>query len=279
MARMGREARMQKLLTELISYHAAHARTHLPWRRTRDPYKILVSEVMLQQTQAGRVVPYYRAFLKRFPTVQSLARARLSEVLQLWQGLGYNRRAKHLHLAAKAIARGGFPRSAAQLEELPGVGRYTGKAVAAFAFNAPEVFIETNIRTVFLHHFYASALQKAGTRKIPDAELLALVGEALERSRMEPREFYAALMDYGSHLKKRGVRLNARSAQYVKQSKFKGSLRELRGALLRELLARAQTTASLTKNLSRKKGEVEDALKRLEAEGLVVRRKGRWSAG
>jgi A/G-specific adenine glycosylase len=262
------DARVKKLLKELKTFYRKEGRNHLPWRTTRDPYKVLVSEVMLQQTQVERVIPFYKKFIKKFPTVRALTTSRLPQVLLLWQGLGYNRRAKFLHEAAKTILRshgGSVPRTAGELETLPGVGPYTARAVAAFAFNAPEVFIETNIRTVFMH---ACA---PGRRKISDKELAPLVQKALADSRMQPRDFYAALMDYGSYLKASGVRLNPRSTHYVKQSAFEGSARQLRGALLRSVLQRPATAAELTKNLSRNRGEVERELRRLQKDGLLRR--------
>lgn len=185
---------------------------------------------MLQQTQVDRVIPYYKNFLKQFPTARVLAMAPLSRVLLAWQGLGYNRRGKYLWEAAKTISKDGWG------GKLPGVGPYTAAAVQAFAHNKPTVFIETNIRTVFFYHLsYTSLLQNAG---IDDKELLPLVAEALKKSKMQPRDFYAALMDYGSYLKKQGVRLNSKSKHYAKQSKFEGSARQKRAAKLRELLGR-----------------------------------------
>lgn len=288
---MGEKASIARLLQDMRAHYRAHGRRGLPWRHTRDPYRILVSEVMLQQTQVERVVPYYRKFIKTFPTARSLARAKLGRVLALWQGLGYNRRAKHLWEAAKRISsapalrsgemnttptparRAGAPQGLP--ENLPGVGPYTQGAVAAFAFNQPAAFIETNIRTVFFHHLYKGP----SSGRVSDAELLPLVAEALERSRMEPREFYWALMDYGSHLKKQGVRLNMHSAHYTKQKKFEGSARQLRGAILRELLKRPATLAQLTKNLSRMSGEVRRELIRLRSEELVTQQGSRYSVG
>ena len=194
---------------------------------------------MLQQTQVERVVPFYTAFIKKFPTVRALARAPLAEVLRVWQGLGYNRRAKYLHEAAKIVARGG---SAGQ--KLPGVGAYTAAAVAAFAHDQPTVFIETNIRTVFLYFCFA---RQRG--KVADNKILPLVAEALRQSRMSPREFYWMLMDYGAYLKRQGIKLNARSAHYAKQSKFEGSARQARAARLRRLLARGASDKELSKAL------------------------------
>ncbi len=254
-------AKIKTLVWEARRHYHEEARVHLPWRATRDPYKILVSEIMLQQTQVERVIPYYKKFIRSFPSAKVLARVSLHEVLNHWQGLGYNRRAKYLQEAAKVIAKKGFPKEVADMEQLPGVGHYTARAVAAFAYNKPEVFVETNIRTVFFHHLPG--------RKRTDKQLLKLVEQALVESRMEPREFYSALMDYGSHLKKQGIMLNAKSAHYKKQSTFKGSARELRGAILRELLAHRASLTVLAHKIPRSKDELTHELARLAAEGLV----------
>lgn len=256
------------LLKELKAYYTKHGRGYLPWRKTKDPYKILVSELMLQQTQVERVIPKYTAFIQTFPTAKKLAGAKLSEVLKLWQGLGYNRRAKFLHEASKIIVTQGFPKTVAEMEKLPGVGPYTARAIFAFAHNSSEVFVETNIRTVFFHHL-ASRTVLDGS--ISDKELLPIVREALERSNMTPRDFYAALMDYGSFLKRSGVKLNSKSKHYAKQSKFEGSTRQLRGAIVRALLIKPQTLLQITKNLSRNRGEVERVLAHLERERIITR--------
>ena len=231
---------MPQLLRELKKFYAQHKRD-FPWRHTRDPYRILVSEIMLQQTQASRVVPFYIRFIKKFPTAKALAKAPLSRVLTAWQGLGYNRRAKYLHEAAKIIGREGFG------GRLPGVGPYTRAAVDAFAHNKPTVFIETNIRTVFLHSLIRT--NERMTAKIGDEEILPLVEKALRQSKMQPRDFYAALMDYGSYLKASGVKLNSRSKHYIRQSKFEGSTRQKRAAKLRKLLQKGATEAQLLKAL------------------------------
>ncbi|OGC86199.1 hypothetical protein A2949_02815 [Candidatus Adlerbacteria bacterium RIFCSPLOWO2_01_FULL_54_21b] len=271
-----RKADLNKLVWEARRHYLEDARTHLPWRATRDPYKILVSEVMLQQTPAERVIPYYKKFIRTFPSAKVLARVSLANVLSVWQGLGYNRRAKFLHQAAKIINNKysrydrRFPNTVEEIEKLPGVGHYTARAVAAFAFNSPEVFVETNIRTVFFYHM-------GGRRTLSDAELLPLVARAFRESHMEPREFYSALMDYGAHLKKRGMRLNARSAHYKKQSAFEGSARQLRGVILRELLVHHATLALLVHRIPRSREELTHELTRLTAEGLVSLR-GRYFA-
>jgi A/G-specific adenine glycosylase len=271
---------MQKLVRTLHDFYPKHKRD-FPWRRTHDPYRILVSEIMLQQTQAGRVVPFYKKFIKEFPTARALAKAPLSKVLKNWQGLGYNRRAKFLHEASKVIAEESFPKFAEEIEKLPGVGHYTARAVVAFAFNKPEVFIETNIRTVFLYSCFLQQRNRGSKNKskqISDLEILPLVAQALKKSKMQPRDFYAALMDYGAFLKASGIRVNARSKHYTKQSKFEGSARQLRGALLRELLKKPKTLSQLIKNLSpRTRGEIRHQLIRLEQEELVAHQDGRYA--
>lgn len=239
----------------------------LPWRHTKDPYKILVSEVMLQQTQVERVVPFYTRFIRQFPTSQKLAKVPLSHVLKAWQGLGYNRRAVYLKSSAELLSKksSGLPSRAALFgaasrarlfsqgvtaSHLPGVGPYTAAAIEAFAYNKPTVFIETNIRTVFLHYcFRSNILQNV---RISDKEILPLVEEALKKSKMQPREFYARLMDLGAELKKQGVRVNSRSKHYTKQSKFEGSRRQKRAARLRTLLARGASEKGLQRVLNLK---------------------------
>ena len=123
-------------------------RRDLPWRRTRDPYAIWVSEIMLQQTRVAAVVSYYERFLRRFPDVGTLARARIDTVLTLWSGLGYYRRARHLHAAARILRRDGFPRTAADWRRLPGVGPYTAAAVASIAFGEPAAVVDGNVTRV-----------------------------------------------------------------------------------------------------------------------------------
>lgn len=247
---------------------AAHGRHALPWRRrTATPYAILVSEIMLQQTQVDRVIPFYRAFLKRFPTVRSLASAPLSDVLKAWQGLGYNRRAKMLHEAARSIVAtcgGKIPRDIVVLEKLPGIGPYTARAVAAFAYDKDVVFIETNLRTAAIHHFFSDQ------EKVTDNEILVILEKALPKGRA--RAWYAALMDYGAHLKRSGVRVNARSAAYMKQKVFKGSDREARGAILRALIHGPQPAQRLQVLLgSDRKDQIKRALATLVRDGILLR--------
>ncbi len=264
---MSHDKAILELVAALKKHYKTSARRHLPWRHTRDPYRILVSEVMLQQTQVERVIPYYERWLKLFPTPRVLAMAPLSRVLKAWQGLGYNRRGKYLWETGKILstetsqkkvlgspvsrserlrARLFFQKVSASRAKLPGVGPYTVAAVQAFAFNEPTVFIETNIRTVFFHHIYSGVLQNTS---ISDRELLPLVEQALKKSKMQPRDFYAALMDYGSHLKRQGVRLNQKSKHYAKQSKFEGSTRQKRANKLRALLERGASEREIRRTL------------------------------
>ncbi|HAH61209.1 MAG TPA: endonuclease III [Treponema sp.] len=242
-----------------------------PWRETSDPYAILVSEMMLQQTQTLRVLPKYEAWLKRFPDVQALANAPLPDVLAAWNGLGYNSRAKYLQNACREVCEkynGIFPDTKDGLDSLPGVGPYTAGAVSAFAYNNPEVFIETNIRSVFIFFFF-----NGSEEKIPDEQLLPLVEQTLDRR--NPREWYYALMDYGAELKKRVKNPSRKSARYAKQSKFEGSLRQARGAILRQLTETGSGTLSRiaeTEHIDLYR--LEKAAEKLTAEKLVCEKNG-----
>ena len=219
---------------QIKDFYAAQGRM-FAWRQTRDPYAILVSEIMLQQTQTGRVAEKYDEWLRRFPDAETLAKAPLADVLSAWNGLGYNRRAKYLQQACAAVCAqygGTFPKDKERLDALPGVGPYTAGAVATFAYNSPEVFIETNIRSVFIYYFFTSRGVPA-EQKTADDELLPLIAQTLDRD--NPREWYYALMDYGAELKKSVKHITQQGKAYSKQSKFKGSFREARGAVLRQL--------------------------------------------
>lgn len=214
----------------ILNYYYEHGRK-FPWRETRNPYEILVSEIMLQQTQTERVIAKYSQWLKRFPLVEDVAKAPLQEILFLWSGLGYNRRARFLHEACKKICidyKGIFPDTATELKKLPGIGEYTSGAVSCFAFNNPEIFIETNIRSIFIFFFFPHE------PFISDKEIFPLIEKTIYRE--NPRIWYYALMDYGAVLKKKIKNPNRKSAHYTKQSKFEGSLRQARGAVLRQLV-------------------------------------------
>lgn len=253
---------------KVLTYYKRHGRHHLPWRKTTDPYRILVSEIMLQQTQVERVIPKYQAFIRKFPTCRSLSKASLSEVLIMWQGLGYNRRAKMLQHAAKHCVvehHGAIPRARESLLKLPGVGSYTASAVRVFAYNEPDTLIETNIRSAYIHHFFSDV------KLVPDEKILSLI--RIPRA-TEPRVWYAALMDYGSHIKKTYPNPSRRSATYVRQSPFKGSNREVRGALLKRI-ARGRVDERELYKLPFPKKSVLSQLHALTQESLVSRR-GKW---
>jgi len=247
---------------EVWNYWKRNGRHELPWRKTTDPYKILVSEVMLQQTQVSRVQEKYKEFLKRFPTVRSLSKADFVDVLKVWSGLGYNRRGKFLRDAAIVVVdahKGKIPSDYESLRKLPGIGDYTARAVRIFAFNEPDILIETNTRTALIYHFGGA------TPIIHDREIWMYAKKAAKGQ--DPREWHWALMDYGAYLKRCGVRNNARSKHYVKQSKFEGSLRQKRGEILRNL----QSGKAFKRN-----SEYQTALASLAKDGLVVAKKGKW---
>jgi A/G-specific adenine glycosylase len=247
----------------------------LPWRRTRDPYEILVSEVMLQQTQVARVLGKYSEFLASFPTVDSLAAAPIADILAVWSGLGYNRRALSLQRAAALVVAeygGAFPESLEDLRRLPGVGASTAAALSAFAFGRPHPFIETNIRSAFIHFFFP------GSTAVHDGDILPLVDRTLDRA--NPREWFYALMDYGVWVKKTFGNPNRRSRHYTAQPPLAGSRRELRAQIVRALLAagpQGTDLAAVRQMLpapGRDDGEVASVLADLEKEGFLAIEQG-----
>ena len=218
----------QKLVYE---HYSGNARTLLPWRKTRTPYRILVSEIMLQQTQVERVLDKYKVFIRTFPDFSSLANAPLADILKVWEGLGYNRRAVALQKIAISVMqenRGRLPVNREELLKLPGIGKYTASAILTFACNQPNIFIETNIRRVFIHFFFRNR------ENISDTEILPLIEKTLDAG--NPREWYYALMDYGAMLKKTVENPNRKSAHYKRQSPFHGSNRQLRGMIIKILI-------------------------------------------
>lgn len=261
----------------VLAHYRAHARD-LPWRRTDDPYEILVSEVMLQQTQVARVLPKYEEFLEMFPTVSRLADAPVADVLSAWQGLGYNRRALALHQAAGRIHThhdGVVPDSPADLVGLPGIGPATAAAVCVFAYGKPLPFIETNIRSALLHHFFPEGTD------IRDTDLLPIVEASLDHA--APRDWYYALMDYGAWLKKTYPNPSRRSRHHSRQGPFIGSNRQLRALVLRSLLSArpaGMTAAELTA-LSPHAPRADEAVigtvaNHLAVEGFLIREGDRY---
>lgn len=261
----------KKFIETVWAYYRKEGRYTLPWRKTKNPYRILVSEIMLQQTQVERVIPKYKSFLKKFPSFASLASAPLGDVLREWQGLGYNRRAKMLLECAKVITneyQGVFPKTHSALMKLPGVGHYTAGAVMAFAYNEAVPIIETNIRTVFIHHFFHDDVD------ILDSQIVQLTVLFLDRE--NPREWYYALMDYGAHLKKTIGNQNARSKHYTKQSTFKNSDRHIRGAIIKTLSAQGKTRKSLHLELPFDAQRIDEQVEQLMREGMIVLQKRKY---
>ena len=205
----------------------------MPWRDTDDAYAVLVSEVMLQQTQVARVVPRFAEWMDAFPTLDALAAAPLGVVLERWQGLGYNRRAVALKRCAQEVVErfdGRLPDDPRALRGLPGIGPATAAAVVNYAYRIPAPFIETNVRAIFLHHFFADA------DDVPDRELMPIVEASWDRE--DPRGWGYALMDYGAWLKRQVPNPSRRSRHHTRQSPFEGSRRQKRARLLRSVMGR-----------------------------------------
>ncbi|OHA67256.1 MAG: hypothetical protein A3C82_00105 [Candidatus Wildermuthbacteria bacterium RIFCSPHIGHO2_02_FULL_47_12] len=296
----------------ILSWYKTHRR-NLPWRNTRDPYKILISEVMLQQTQVARVLPKYKEFLQKFPTLEKLAQASDKTLLKVWQGLGYWRRAKylketaHMLVKAKAMNLQTSPRRPAStvsakggvagrehrlanfagnlnsrsfkiplpsdLEILPGIGPYTARALACFAFGSTEAFLDTNIRRVYLHFFFPKR------KDVPDTKIFPIAQKAVWNK--NAKEWHYALFDYGATVLK-DKKINKRSRHYAKQSKFEGSFRSFRTKVMRFLLDQQDqiATKSRIKRLLKEAQSPytsEKILAALEKDGLIKKRKGLYS--
>lgn len=246
------------------SYHATSRRS-FPWREKIIPYHVVVSEVMLQQTQTYRVEPKFVAFVERFPDFESLATAPFDEVLRYWKGLGYNRRAQNLQRIAQAIHlehQGAVPCDPALLQKLPGLGAATAASICTFTHNLPAVFLETNVRTVLIYFFF-DALQQ-----IHDKELYPIAARLLDQT--NPREWYYALMDVGVLLKKRVGNLTRLSNAYTKQSRFEGSRRQIRGRILEYLLAQGSLSReALEQVVADPKGRTASVIDELLKENFV----------
>lgn len=272
---LGAMAQFQEAVWEAYREYGRH---DLPWRQPNDkgefdPYRIMVSEVMLQQTQVPRVIPKFYDFISVFPTFEKLGDASLSDVLQLWSGLGYNRRAKYLWQAARIVRHdwhGVLPRDAESLAELPGIGIHTAGAIVAYSFNQPVVFIETNIRTVVLFHFFQSQ------EGVPDKQIAEVVRQALPEPGLT-REWYWAVMDYGSQLKRQVGNVSRGAAAYTKQSRFEGSRRQIRGAVLRTLGASPKSLADLSAEIPDER--LTAILAQLVGEELIHERNGLFLIG
>jgi A/G-specific adenine glycosylase len=241
-----------------------------PWRQDPSPWGVLVSEFMLQQTQTGRVIPYWERWMRLWPQPEDLANASLEAVVREWSGLGYNNRARRLRDCARLIVErhgGTVPGVPEELRRLPGIGAYTAGAISCFAYNYPSVFIETNIRATVIHFFFQDRLD------VPDAELLPILETVLDRR--NPRKWYWALMDYGAALKKITPNPSRRSAHYTRQSPFQGSFRQIRGRLIRSLVSEGPASPQeLGKRTGIAPPEVYKALEALEKDAMVAENAG-----
>lgn len=262
---------IKKFQTKIWQYYRTHKRD-FGWRNKITPYYVVVSEIMLQQTQTTRVTEKFPEFIKRFPNFEKLAKATPAEVIIAWQGLGYNRRALFLRELARTVItkhKGKLPQNQAELIALPGIGPNTAGSIMAFAFNQPSIFIETNIRAVFLHEFFP---KKVG---VSDTELMPLIAASV--SVKNPREWYYALMDYGVALKKKYKNPSRASQHHHKQSVFKGSLRATRGELLRILAKKPNTLQQLEKAITvfdpTHAAKINNILNILCTEGFVEKKK------
>jgi len=253
-----------------VYYHYDTHGRDLPWRKKTNPYRVLVSEIMLQQTQVERVIEKYKEFLSAFPDFPALAKATLPNLLAVWSGMGYNRRALALKALAQKVVeehRGKLPSDFDSLLALPGIGKYTAGAVLAFAFNKPVVFMDTNIRRVYIHEFFADH------ENIHDDQLIPLVEQTMDRE--NPCKWYNALMDYGTMLKQEFANPNRKSAHYMRQKPFENSNRQVRGKILKVLVGIGTMTASqIVKLTGMDKERVKKNLVDLEKEGFV-RKRGR----
>ncbi len=269
------EKRIEEFQKTVWDFYKKNKRD-FPWRNTTDPYKILVSEIMLQQTQADRVVNYYQRWIKRFPNIASLAEAKFSEIYPFWQGLGYNRRALALQKTAqKAVQEfgGKLPKDILELEKFPGIGPYTARAVSIFSFNTPVACIETNIRRVFIHHFFADK------SNIEDAQILEIAEQVLPKD--NSCEWHWALMDYGAYLKSQIPNPNRRHKNYAIQPKFEGSLRQIRGATLKILSGEPTSLKILIARIKKATNQDTERIKKvlttLEKEEMIVNNKKIYS--
>ena len=256
---------------KIYDHYAKHGRD-LPWRKRITPYRVLVSEIMLQQTQVDRVIEKYKEFLSAFPNFKTLAKAPLPKLLKIWSGMGYNRRALSLRKLAQAVVvehKGRLPSDPHVLLTLPGIGQYTAGALSAFAFNKPVVFMDTNIRRVYIHEFLHDR------RNIHDDELFPLVEKTLDSK--DPRKWYNALMDYGAMLKLEHGNPNIRSVHYTRQSPFENSNRQVRGRIIKALVTGASLTEDrIVTETGMAAGRVRKNLDQLEREGFIMKRRGRY---
>jgi A/G-specific adenine glycosylase len=266
-----------KAFQDIVWRHFREEGRHFSWRKNNNlsAYKIWVSEIMLQQTQTSRVEEKIKPFLRKFPSAKKLSEAGQGAVLAEWVGLGYNRRALNLWKGAKYVRdelNGRIPKTVEELEKIQGIGHYTARAVATFAFDQRHAFVETNIRTVYFNHFFK------GQENVTDKEILEMVEKTLPEENF--REWYWALMDYGVWLKGQGKGMNSKSRHYTKQSKFEGSDRQIRAAIVRYLAKQGKTSVdNLVKNLDFDGDRIEEQIQKQYEEGMIHIRSGIVSLG
>jgi A/G-specific adenine glycosylase len=256
----------QKIVFDFYEHHGRH---DLPWRTKITPYRVYVSEIMLQQTQVDRVIHFFHNWIKLFPSWKALALAPQDTILRAWKGLGYNSRALRMKQVAEIVTNnytGKLPRDKKSLESLPGIGPYTAGAICAFAYQQPVTMIETNIRRVFIHHFFQTK------NNVHDKDIFEFIHQTLPEN--DARRWYWALMDYGAHLGKHIPNPNKKSRHYTVQKKFKGSDREIRGKILEILLEKKNVTIKILfdslKELSRDTDRIEIIIDQLMCEGFLV---------
>ena len=262
------QTQIQDFQRKIWDYYKSNKRD-FAWRQDITPYRVFVSEVMLQQTQTVRVMPKFEQWMQRFDSFQAVATASQHDILKAWQGLGYNRRGLALYNASKMIVdqwAGVLPDKSELLMLLPGIGPNTAGSVTAFAFNKPVVFIETNIRTIFLHEFFKDQ------NSVDDKAILELVRQTLDNAHV--REWYYALMDYGVYLKTQLKLNNKTSKHYARQSTFIGSRRQVRGSIVRILTRYKQLPYQdlielVYQDISGTTHDIDRILRQLLAEGFV----------
>ena len=260
----GFTSEVKKTFQDLIYSFYNHKKRNFPFRENVTPYKVVVSEIMLQQTQANRVAEKFLEFIKKFPDFKSLAEASVEEVLSAWQGLGYNRRAIALKKIGECIMsefNGYVPKYLKTLISLPQIGHNTSYSILCFSYNIPTYFIETNIRRVYLYFFFP------GRSQIDDKEIMEIVKISVDED--NPRDWYYALMDFGTMLKKTHPELNKKSVHYRKQSKFDGSTRQVRGKVLKLLLEKPISTKEIIDKINHEEKKILEILNTLKKEGFI----------
>lgn len=254
----------------IMSYYHDHKR-ELEWRDKITPYRVFISEIMLQQTQVNRVQKKFPEFIENFPDFSTLAKGSITRILSTWQGMGYNRRALCLKKSAEIILeryKGTLPHDPILLDKLPGIGHATANSIVVFAYNIPKVFIETNIRKVFIHVFFKKKINSF------DSDILSLVERSLDIK--NPRDWYYALMDYGASLSKLSSNPNRKSNMYRKQISFINSNRQIRGQILTHILKSSLNLSEIEKKIQFPKKRIYDNLNNLIQEGFIIKKEDKY---